>query len=79
MKSNGHHKHDNLCVGRSTPKAAKSTMWIAISFANRRILCCMTKEQVPVYRGYAIIVGVGLRKAFPRKETPWLRALKFRN
>jgi hypothetical protein len=69
MVSNGHPKHEKICVGRSTSKTVKSMIWIAISFAARRSLCYMTTKLVEVNRGLANIFGVGLRMKFSRKVT----------
>jgi len=51
MVSNGHPEHEQLCVGRSTSKTVKSTLWIAISFVARRSLCYMTTKLVAVDGG----------------------------
>jgi hypothetical protein len=51
MVSNGHYEHEQLRVGRSMSKTVRSEIWIAISLAARRSLCCMTKKLAPVDRG----------------------------
>jgi hypothetical protein len=51
MVSNGHPKHEQLFVVRSTLNAAKRTLWIAISFVARRSFCYMTTKLVAVDLG----------------------------
>jgi hypothetical protein len=52
MVSNGHPKHEQLCVGRSTAsKTVKSALGIAVTFESRRSVCYMTKKLVEVDRG----------------------------
>jgi hypothetical protein len=68
MVSNGHPKHEQLCVVRSTSKTAKSTLWIAISFVARRSFCYMTTKLVAVDLGQANIISVGLRMKFTIKS-----------
>jgi hypothetical protein len=46
--NNGHPKHEELCVVRSTSKTAKISMWIAISFVARRSLRYMTTKLASV-------------------------------
>jgi hypothetical protein len=69
MMSNGHHEHEQLCVGRSTTQTVKSTILIASLLAAHRSLCWMARELAPVDCSQASIVGVGLRIEFPRNTT----------
>jgi hypothetical protein len=68
MVSNGHPKHGQLRVGRSTPKKIKSTLWIAISLVACRYFCYMTTKLVAVDLGLAKTVGVGLKMKFSIKR-----------